>query len=102
MANYIDLVLVEDSSSGRRKVCRAPWMSHIEVGTNVRCEVPNKKNFSFSGEVVATTDIEKNDEDLNFILKCTGQKDLGLGLPKVMSKLKIIEFDYEDEDDAEN
>lgn len=100
MANYIDLVLVEDSETGRRTVCRAPWMSHIEVGTKVRCEVPNKKNMKFSGEVVATTDIEKNDEDLNFILECTGQK--GMGLPKVMSKLKIIEFDYEDEDDAED
>lgn len=116
MADYMDLVVVEDVRSLRRMVCRAPWLSHIEVGARVECEIPNKKvkeentvmvvghcydEKTFRGEVVATMDIRKDDdENLDFILECANQK--GLGLPKIISKLEVIKLKYKGEDDAEN
>ena len=95
MADYMDLVLVESPQSRRRWLCRAPWLAHLEVGASVRCEFSNKQKFS--GEVIATTDIRKDDENLNFILECVNQK--GEGLPKVISKLEIINLKYRDEED---
>lgn len=107
MADYMDLVVVENAQSLRRLVCRAPWLSHIEVGERVECEIPNKKvkeentAMTFRGEVVATMDIRKDDDEgLDFILECANQK--GLGLPRVISKLEIIKLKYKEEDDAED
>lgn len=99
MVEYMDLVLVESPQTCRRWLCRAPWLTHLEVGARVRCEFPNKKEFS--GKVIATTDIRKDDKDLNFILECVNQK--GEGLPKVISRLEVIDLKYGDEDeDREN
>lgn len=106
MADYMDLVVVENTQSLRRLVCRAPWLSHFEVGERVECEIPNKKvkeentAMTFRGEVVATMDIRKDDENLDFILECANQK--GLGLPKVISKLEVIKLKYKGDADAEN
>lgn len=95
MAEYMDLVLVESPQACRRWLCRAPWLTHLEVGASVRCEFSNKQEFS--GEVIATTDIRKDDENLNFILECVNQK--GKGLPKVISRLEVIDLKYRDEED---
>lgn len=99
MADYMDLVVVEDVRSFRRLVCRAPWLSHIEVGTRVECELPSSEP-KFSGEVVASIDIRKDDESLDFILECANQK--GLGLARVINKIEVIKLKYKEEDDAEN
>jgi len=95
MSNYMDLVLVENLYTDGRVVCKAPWMSHLEKGTKVFYEYEGK---SCSGEVRATMDIAKDEkDDINFILECTKQEKYGL--PKIISKMKVIDFDYEDEDE---
>lgn len=95
MTDYMDLVLVENLYADGRIVCKAPWMSHLEKGTKVFYEYEGK---SYSGEVRATMDIAKDEkDDINFILECTKQEKYGL--PKIISKMKVIDFDYEDEDE---
>lgn len=96
MAKYMDLVLVEDLDMNRRRiVCKAPWMSHLEKGTQVYFEL--SKGTKFLGEVVATMDLSVDErEEIDFILAICGQSDFH----KILSKVKVIGLNYEDEDDA--
>ena len=96
MADYMDLVVVENTKTHRRAICRAPWLSRLDTGEQVRYQFGDEKPCC--GEVVATMDISvREKEDIDFILACNGQSQYGLA--KIISKIKVIDMKYEDDDD---
>lgn len=95
MSNYMDLVVIENPHTTARFICRAPWLSHLERGTQVVYQLDGSR-AKYDGIVIATMDIGKDEEeDIKFILECNDQVEIGL--PKIISKIKSIDFEYKDE-----
>lgn len=92
MAEYMDLLVVENPKMGCRLVAQAPWMSRIEIGYDVEF---NYRNYDSHGTVVGKMDIRKGDtETLNFLRLLSGE-DIDEEIPKVTRYYKEIEVEYD-------
>ena len=97
MANYMDLVVIDSDSMGRRLVCRAPWLTHLKEGTTVRI------GGGIEGKVIATYDTRVDNDDLLNFLKSIVGLSANTDFPRIMQEVVIKEIQYkEDEDDEDD
>lgn len=92
-ADYMDLVVIDSKSIGRRLVCRAPWLTHLKEGTTVRLV------GGIEGKVIATYDTRVDDNELINFLKSIVDIPSNVNFPRIMQEVVVKDIQYKEEDD---
>lgn len=91
---YMDLFVVESMKCAMRFLAQAPWMSHIEEGDRVVVKVNDTEQRV---EVIAKTDIRKDDDEIISFLKCLdGHIKKDEDIPKITTILREVEVEYDE------
>jgi hypothetical protein len=90
---YIDLVICDLDDEPMPMVFRAPAWSHLKKGDYVSVETDHGQQAAIVDRCIT---INKSTEELDFILVASG---INTPLKRVLSQIKYIDFDYEDDSD---
>ena len=89
--DYFDFVLVQ--RDGKRELYRAPAWSHLEKNDEVIVETDEINNTAL---VLATQTLGNDEQEkIDFIMQATGASE---DVKKVLAKVQLKTFDYEEDD----
>lgn len=87
---YVDLVLVTQPMVKKPFICRCQSFAHLKQGAEVMVETESGNQCA---TVVDSITISPDDSEYRFIINATGSE---LPLPKVVSKISYLDYEYED------
>ena len=96
MSDYFDFVLCKHANNDKTYLFHAPAFSYLKKGDFVEVETSKGRQLAM---VISCFTLSKSETDkIDFIMNATGaSKDV----KKVLSKVDYKEFEYEQEDEAD-